>query len=203
RRCALNVAYLIPNGNVRMEVMGLATRKATPDELKQMGRLVRQGMEEGAVGLSSGLDYIPSLYADTEELIALCREMASFGGVYVTHMRRYDPEGVHGSMDEVFRIGREAGVAVHISHFNSRADLALPKVDAGRADGIDVTYDLYCYLAGSSILAMVALPPWVQEGGVAPTVARLRDPAVRERLRDWFAAPRVPLESVRLSFVAA
>src|SRR6266550_94100 len=85
RRCALNVAYLIPNGNVRMEVMGLATRPATPDELKQLGRLVRQGMEEGAVGLSSGLDYIPSLYADTEELIALCREMAPFGGVYVTH----------------------------------------------------------------------------------------------------------------------
>ena len=105
-----------------------------------MGRLVREGMEQGAVGLSSGLDYIPSRYADTEELIALCREMAPFGGVYVTHMRRYDPEGVRGSMDEVFRIGREAGVAVHISHFNSRADLALPKVDAGRAEGIDVTY---------------------------------------------------------------
>ncbi len=203
RRCALNVAYLIPNGNVRMEVMGLAMRPPTPDELRQMGRLVREGMEQGAVGLSTGLDYIPSRYADTDELIALCREIAPYGGVYVTHMRRYDPEGVLGSMDEVFRIGREAGVPVHISHFNSQADLVLPKVDAGRTDGIDVTYDLYCYLAGSSILGMVALPPWVQEGGVNATLARLRDQAVRQRLRAWFAAPSVSLETIRLSYVAA
>jgi N-acyl-D-amino-acid deacylase len=203
RRVALNVAVLIPNGNIRMEVMGLATRPPSLDELKKMGQLVREGMEQGAVGLSSGLDYIPSLYAETEELIALCREIAPFGGVYVTHMRRYDPEGVQASMDEVFRIGREAGVAVHISHFNSRADLVLPRLDEGRRDGIDATFDLYCYLAGSSIVGMVTLPPWVQEGGVAATVARLRDPAVRAQLRSWFAAPRVPLENVRLSFVAA
>jgi N-acyl-D-amino-acid deacylase len=135
RRTALNVAYLIPNGNVRLEVLGLATRAPTSDELRQMGRLVRAGMEQGAVGLSSGLDYIPSRYAETEELIALCREIAPFGGVYVTHMRRYDPDGVLGSMDEVFRIGREAGVPVHISHFNSQAELVLPKLDAGRRDG--------------------------------------------------------------------
>lgn len=203
RRCALNVAYLIPNGNVRMEVMGLATRPPSGDELQQMCRLVREGMEQGAIGLSTGLDYIPSLYAETEELIALCREIAPFGGVYVTHMRRYDPEGLLGSMDEVYRIGREAGVAVHISHFNSKPELGLPKVDAGRADGVDVTFDLYCYMAGSSILGMVALPPWVQEGGVDPTVARLRDPAVRDRLRGWFAQPRIPLDLVRLSYIEA
>jgi len=203
RRCALNVAYLIPNGNVRMEVMGLATRPPTADELRQMARQVREGMEQGAVGLSTGLDYIPSRYAETAELIALCREIAPFGGVYVSHIRSYVPEGVVEAMDEVFRIGREAGVAVHISHFNSRAELVLPPLDAARAAGIDVTYDLYCYLAGSSILAMVALPPWVQEGGVEATLARLMDPAVQDRLRAWFARPRVPLETVRLSFVAA
>src|SRR5438067_3058782 len=138
RRCALNVACLIPNGNLRMEVMGLETRPPSAEELKRMGRLVRDAMEQGAVGLSTGLDYIPSRYAETDELIALCREMAAYGGVYVTHMRRYDPDGVLGSMDEVYRIGREANVAVHISHFNSRADLVLPKLDAGRADGVDV-----------------------------------------------------------------
>jgi N-acyl-D-amino-acid deacylase len=202
-RVAVNVAVLIPNGNVRMEVMGLATRPPTADELKKMGSLVREGMEQGAVGLSSGLDYIPSLYAETDELIALCREIAPFGGIYVTHMRRYDPEGVLASMDEVFRIGRESGAGVHISHFNSQADLALPKLDAGRREGIDVSFDLYCYLAGSSIVGMVALPPWVQEGGVGPTVARLREPATRAKLSDWFAAPRTPLDIVRLSFVAA
>src|SRR5688572_6439637 len=108
RRCALNVACLVPNGNVRMEAMGLETRPPRPDELARMRRLVREAMEEGAVGLSSGLDYIPSRYADADELAALCEEVAPFGGVYVTHMRRYDPEGVLGSLDEVFRIGRQA-----------------------------------------------------------------------------------------------
>src|SRR5262249_8457062 len=171
--------------------------------LRRMCRLVCDEMERVVFGLSSGLDYIRSGYADTAELVALCQEIAPFGGVYVTHMRRYDPEGVLGAMDEVFRIGREAEVPVHISHFNSRADLVLPPLDAARASGIDVTFDLYCYLAGSSILAMNALPPWVQEGGVEPTVIRLRDPAVRAQLREWFAAPRVPLETIRLSFVAA
>jgi N-acyl-D-amino-acid deacylase len=203
RRCALNVAYLIPNGNLRMEVMGLATRRPNADELRQMGRLVREGMEQGAVGLSTGLDYIPSRYADTDELIALSREMTPFGGVYVSHIRSYLPEGVREATDEVFRIGREAGVAVHISHFNSRADLVLPALDAARSSGIDATYDLYCYLAGSSILGMVALPPWVQEGGIEATLARLADPAAQDSLRLWFAQPRVPLETVRLSFVAA
>jgi N-acyl-D-amino-acid deacylase len=203
RTCAVNVACLIPNGNLRLEVMGLDTRVPTADELRRMGRLVREGMEQGAIGLSTGMDYIPSRYAETEELIALCREMAAEGGVYVTHMRRYDPEGLSGSLDEVFRIGREAGVPVHVSHFNSRADLALPLVDAARAEGIDTTYDLYCYLAGSSILGMVALPPSVQEGGIEPTLGRLRDPGERARLRDWFRAPRVPLAPVRLSFVAS
>jgi N-acyl-D-amino-acid deacylase len=202
-RCALNVACLVPNGNVRMEVMGLEDRPATTDELRRMARLVQEGMEQGALGLSSGLDYIPSRYADTEELSALCQAIAPFGGVYVTHMRRYDPEGVLGSMDEVFHVGQEANVAVHISHFNSRAELALSKLDAGRAQGIDVTYDLYCYLAGSTILGMVVLPPWAQQGGIDSTLARLRDPQVRAGLREAFTQTRAPLGSVRLAFVAA
>jgi N-acyl-D-amino-acid deacylase len=206
RRCAINVACLVPNGNVRLEVMGLETRPPTPDELRRMRPLVREAMEQGAVGLSSGLDYIPSRYAEEAELAALCQEIAPFGGIYVTHMRRYDPEGVFGSLDEVFRIGRAAGCGVHVSHFNSQADLVIPKLDAARAAGIDVTFDLYCYLAGSSILGMYALPPWVQEGGIDPTLARLRDASVRRRLRDWFNSPtepRSPLDRVRLSYVAA
>jgi N-acyl-D-amino-acid deacylase len=203
RRCALNVACLVPNGNLRLETLRLETRRPTADELRRMGRLLCEALEQGAVGLSTGLDYIPSRYAETEELIALCREMAPYGGVYVTHMRRYDPVGVLGSMDEVFRIGREAGVPVHISHFNSRAELVLPKLDEALREGIEVTFDLYCYLAGSSILGMVALPPWVQEGGIEPTVARLSDPTVRHRMSDWSEKPRGPLEKVRLSFVAA
>ena len=203
RRTAVNVACLVPNGNVRMDVLGLATRPPTSDELGRMRDIVRRAMEEGAVGVSSGLDYVPSRYAETDELIALCRELVPFGGVYVTHMRGYSPATVAGSMDEVFRIGREAGVAVHISHFNSRAEPVLPKLDAGRAAGLDVTYDLYGYLAGSTILGMVALPPWVQEGGVEPTLARLADPAVRARLHGGAAGPRGPIGAARLSYVEA
>ena len=172
RRTAVNVACLVPNGNVRMDVMGLETRPPTADELARMRRIVRQAMEEGAVGVSSGLDYIPSRYARTEELADLCREIAPYGGVYVTHMRGYSPETVIGAMDEVFRIAREANVAALISHFNSQADLVLPHLDRARASGLDVAFDLYGYLVGSTILGMVALPPWVQEGGARPRPSR-------------------------------
>jgi N-acyl-D-amino-acid deacylase len=202
-RVSINVAHLVPNGNVRMQAMGLADRPATPDEIRSMRRLVHEAMEQGAVGLSSGLDYIPSRYADTQELVELCREIAPFRGVYVTHMRSYTPEGVLDAMDEVSTIAREAGVAVHISHFNARADQVLPRVDRDRAAGIDLTYDLYPYLAGSSILAMVALPPWVQEGGTDATITRLRDPQVRAQLHDWFKYPKYAHADLKLSAIAA
>jgi N-acyl-D-amino-acid deacylase len=202
RRVAVNVATLVPNGNVRMEVMGLDPRAPTAGELVAMRRLVAEAMEQGAVGLSSGLDYIPSLYAQEAELAELCRAIAPYDGVYVTHMRRYDPAGVAGSLGEVFRIGEAAGVPVHVSHFNSQAGLVLPLLDDARRRGVEVTYDLYCYLAGSSILGMYLLPGWVQEGGIDATLARLRDPGNRPRLHEHFAAPKVPLESVRISYVA-
>jgi N-acyl-D-amino-acid deacylase len=203
-RCAVNVACLVPNGNVRHAVLGLDTRPPTGREQERMAALVAEAMDQGAVGLSSGLDYIPSRYAAEEELTALCRAIAPYGGVYVTHMRRYDPAGVIESMDEVYRIGRDAGVGVHISHFNSRADLVVPKIDAVRAAGVDLTFDLYCYLAGSTILGMVALPPWAQEGGLAATVERLAEPGVRDRLRrEWFPTRPRPLGDVRLSYVSA
>jgi len=204
RRVAVNVACLVPNGNVRMDVMGLESRAPTPDEIRAMGRIVRRAMEDGAVGVSSGLDYIPSRYADTAELTALCREIAPYGGVYVTHMRGYAPDSVIRAMDEVFSIARDAGVAALISHFNSQAELVLPHLDRARAGGLDVAFDLYGYLAGSTILGMVALPPWVQEGGADATLARLADPAVRARLRsEGFSGPRGPLGEVRLSYVEA
>lgn len=201
RRCAVNVACLVPNGNVRMEAMGLDERPPTPQELKHMKHLVREAMEQGAVGLSSGLDYIPSRYADTQELAELCTEITPFGGVYVTHMRRYDAEGVIESMNEVFQIGRHAGCAVHISHFNCKADLALPHFDDAQRQGLDATYDLYCYLAGSTILAMMALPPEVQQGGIDATLARLRDPSTRREIQALEYKGKCPVEKIRLSFI--
>ena len=168
----------MPNGNVRMEVMGLDPRPATDDELRAMQRLVRQGMDEGAVGLSTGLDYIPSRYADAREIAALCEEIAPEGGVYVTHMRGYGPNAPVG-MEEVYEIARSANVASHVSHYNGPADLLLPLIDQGRCDGArpDVRH--------------LPLPrrqhdpwhgrasPWVQEGGIEATLERLGRPAIR------------------------
>lgn len=201
RRAAINVACLVPNGNVRMEVMGLDPRPATADELRQMRRLVREAMEEGAVGLSSGLDYIPSLYADTNELTELCQEIAPFNGVYVTHMRGYAPHTIEASMDEIRGIGQGAGCRVHVSHFNSLAEQAIPLMDVMERDGVLVSFDLYCYLYGSTILGMIALPAEAMAGGVNATLGRLRDPAFRSKVREWVAKPRFDLNRVRLGSV--
>ncbi|WP_020469896.1 N-acyl-D-amino-acid deacylase family protein [Zavarzinella formosa] len=202
-RVSMNVACLIPNGNVRMDVMGLAERRATPEEFTQMKRAIREAMEQGAVGLSTGLDYIPSLYADTAELVELCKEITPFGGVYVTHMRGYGPHNYIPSMDEVATIGREAGCGVHISHFNSIASQVIPQMDVMATQGAEVTFDLYCYLYGSTILGMITLPPEAQAGGVGLTLERLRDPAIRPQVKEWVSKPRFDLNRVRLGSVPA
>lgn len=200
-RVAINAACLIPNGNIRMDVMGLQQRPPTADELRQMRHAVREAMEQGAVGLSTGLDYIPSLYADTAELVELCREITPYGGVYVTHMRGYAPHNYIPSMDEVATIGRESGCAVHISHFNSLAEQVIPQMDVMATQGAEVTFDLYCYLYGSTILGMITLPPEAQAGGISATLERLRDPAIRPQVREWVSKPRFDLSRVRLGSV--
>jgi N-acyl-D-amino-acid deacylase len=203
RTTALNVAYLIPNGNLRLEVIGHDPRPATDDELRAMRRLVREGMEAGAVGLSTGLDYLPSRHADAREIAALCEEIAPVDGVYVTHMRAYGPSAPLG-MDEVCEIARLSGAAAHVSHYNGPADVLLPLIDEGRTLGLDLTYDTYPYLAGSTILGMVALPPWVQEGGIEPTLERLADRSIRARLNsEWFSKPTpYPLDTTTIAMVA-
>ena len=203
RKVAINVGYLVPNGNVRIEVIGHDPRPATDAELQAMQRLVRRGMDAGALGLSTGLDYLPSRHADAREIAALCEAIVPDDGVYVTHMRAYGRDAAIG-MDEVSEIARRSGVAAHVSHYNGPADVLLPLIDRGLAMGLDLTYDTYPYLAGSTILGMVALPPWVQEGGNEATLARLAEPAIRSRLRaEWFPAPtQFPLEKMRLAMVA-
>jgi N-acyl-D-amino-acid deacylase len=204
RHTALNVACLVPNGCVRMDVMGLEPRRPTADELRAMRRKVREGLEQGAVGLSSGLDYIPSRYADMGELTELSREIVPFDGVYVTHMRGYQPDVVEAAIDEVFHIGDRADCAVHFSHFNVRPAMALPKLDRARAEGIDATFDLYPYLVGNSVVGMVLLPPAMQAGGIEATLARLTDPGERAKLREWLAGPkRGQAEVVRFSHISA
>ena len=180
------MAYLIPNGNIRMEVMGLDPRPARDDELRAMQKLVREGMDAGAIGLSTGLDYIPSRYADAREIAALVRADRR-GERRLRHPHAGLRRRAAAGMREVYDIAQATGVPAHVSHYNGPADLLLPLIDEGRALGLDLTYDTYPYLAASTILGMVALPAWVQEGGIEATVERLRDPAVRARLKsEWF-----------------
>jgi N-acyl-D-amino-acid deacylase len=199
RTIAVNVATLVPNGNIRMEVMGLENRPATANEMSRMQALVKEGMEQGAVGLSSGLDYIPSLYADEKELTTLCKTIAPYNGIYVTHMRGYTPTNAPAALEEVHVIGRDAECGVHVSHFNCLAKQAIPLLDDMNRDGIKVTFDLYCYLYGSTTVAMLTLPAEVCVGGIDATLARLNDPAVRKDLQSAFANPRFPLGTIRLA----
>jgi len=206
RSTPLNVAYLIPNGNLRLDAIGHDPRPASDEDLAAMVRAVREGMEAGAVGVSSGLDYLPSKYADARELAALAREAARFDGIYVTHMRGYGHLAARG-VAEVVEIARRSGAACHISHYNGPAELLLPLIDSARASGLDLTFDTYPYEAGSTILSMVALPEESQAGGIEATLERLADPTHRDDLRrTWFSPENAtrrtfPLEGIRLAMV--
>lgn len=200
RRTAVNIAYLLPQGTIRMEVMGLETREPTPEEMREMQVLVAQGMRDGAVGISTGLDYVPCVYSGTRELIDVCRPAGELGGVYVTHIRSYG-DRITEAVAEAVEIGREAGIPVHISHYNGRAELLGRLVDDARAAGSDLTFDTYPYLAGCSILSMVALPRWMEEGGSDATLARLAEPDARQRLEEYCKNPVYPVEALRLSSI--
>lgn len=201
RHTSVNAAYLFGNGLARMAVMGLEERSATPDEFKRMKRMTREAMEAGAVGLSTGLDYIPSVYADTAELIELCKEIAPFGGVYVTHVRGNSRGGMHEALDEVFAIAQGSGAKPHVSHFNVRADVHLRRIDAARAAGFDATFDAYPYRAGMTILGMIALPPELQAGGTKATLERLADSAAGAAVDAWWARGPINPRNVRLAWV--
>jgi N-acyl-D-amino-acid deacylase len=158
RAVALNTAYLIPHGTIRYDVMGPSSDAPARDELTRLLAHVERGLEDGAVGLSSGLEYLPGRYASAAELAALCAPLA--GLPYVTHMRAYGERAGVG-MSEVVDIAQRSGTAVHISHLHGPADVLLPLVDEALTGGVDLTFDSYPYLRGNTILAMVVLPPEV------------------------------------------
>jgi N-acyl-D-amino-acid deacylase len=187
RGLVLNESYLVPHGNVRMEAMGLEDRAPTIEEVDAMTRIVRREMEAGALGLSSGLIYIPCAYGDVAEIIAMCRVVAEFGGVFVVHQRS-EANNILASMDEILRIGRESGVRLHFSHFKicgrknwPKFDAVLAKLDAARAEGLSVTFDQYPYTAGSTMLGAI-LPAWAHAGGTNRLLGRLLDPDARRRM---------------------
>ncbi len=197
---AVNAAYLLPHGTIRYEVMGHENRPPTGAELARMQALVAQGMAEGAVGISSGLEYLPGGYADTEELVAVCEPVGRAGGVYVTHMRSYQIPKVEEAFWETIEIGRRARLPVHISHYNGRAEQLGGLIERAVAAGADVSYETYPYMAGCTILAMKGLPQWVQEGGGAATLKRLADPAIRQRLVPWFTDPVDSWEAFQITY---
>jgi N-acyl-D-amino-acid deacylase len=200
---ALNVGVLVPQGNLRHEVLGSVDRPADRDALAKMSALLEQSLDEGALALSSGLDYIPGRYADTGELASLAAVAARRAVPYVTHMRGYEAAATDG-MAEVRSIAERSGVAAHVSHYHGPANMLLDLVDTMRTDGIDVTFDSYPYTSGASILAMVALPAVLQEGGLEPTLQRLSDPGTRAQLkRDWSMSRVDALARIRLSYVAS
>lgn len=182
----VNVAYLVPHGTLRHQAMGVARRPPTARELEAMIRAVAQGLEQGALGLSSGLDYVPGKFADDAEFAALCRPVAAAGALYVTHMRGGYEANSGAGVAEVESIAAGSGVACHISHYHGPATLLIKLVDDARITGTDLTFDTYPYRRGCSLLAMVALPDRLHDLGVAEATRLLLDPATRaELVRDW------------------
>ncbi|MFQ5926642.1 MAG: amidohydrolase family protein, partial [Terriglobia bacterium] len=185
----VNVATLVGHNAVRRRVMGTENRAATPEELARMEALVARAMEEGAVGLSTGLVYVPGTYAATEEVVALARVAARSGGLYATHMRN-EEEKVFEAIEEALQIAREAGLPLEISHFKVSNKLLwgassgmLARVQRARAEGLDVTVDQYPYTASSTGLGRL-VPTWALAGGREAIRRRLADPAEREKIAE-------------------
>jgi N-acyl-D-amino-acid deacylase len=189
-----NIASFVGATTVRVHEVGYADRPPTPEELQRMQTLVRQAMEEGALGVGSALIYAPAFYAKTDELIALAKAAAPYGGSYISHMRS---EGARllESVDELMRIAREGGVGAEIYHLKaagrdnwSKLPAVIAKVDSARAAGLDVRANMYTYTAGATGLD-AAMPPWVQEGGYNEWAKRLKDPAIRARVAQEMRTP--------------
>jgi N-acyl-D-amino-acid deacylase len=181
-RLAQNVAILAAHGTIRHNIAGPAPRPLEPAELAEAVRQVETALGQGAVGLSSGLEYVPGRFGDPAEITALTRPLAGAGRPYVSHLRGYGPH-VGPALAELVGVGAAAGVRVHASHlWGPVADLAAAYREADAA-GVGLTHDMYPYRRSSTILGMLLLPAAVQDGGPAETVRRLADPAVRAGLR--------------------
>jgi dihydroorotase/N-acyl-D-amino-acid deacylase len=187
-RIAVNVGTFIGHGSVRREILGAADRKATPDELEQMRRLVRQGMEQGALGLSTGLFYIPGAFAPTEEVVELARVAAQYGGMHISHMRD-ESTRLLDSVRETIRIGEEGGLPTQLTHHKvigkgnwGQTAESLRLVEEARRRGVDVSVDQYPYTASHTGTGAL-FPPWAQEGGHEKMVERLKDPPTRARIK--------------------
>ncbi len=185
---ALNIATLIGHNSVRRKVMGEDNRHPTADELRQMEALVEKGMRDGAVGLSTGLIYVPGTYAKTDEVVALAKAAAKYGGVYASHIRSEENK-VYDAIREAIQIGRETGMPVEISHFKvssrtmwGNSDKTLEMVREARRNGLQVTVDQYAYTASSTRLSSNLIPSWALAGGLTEGKRRIADPDTLRKL---------------------
>src|SRR5688572_2181310 len=191
---SINIGAFVGHGSVRVKAMGYVDRPATDEEVDKMRVLVEEGMRDGAFGMSTGLFYTPAVWSTLPEVVALAKVAAKQGGMHNSHMRN-EAAGVMKSVEETIAVGEQAGLPTHISHHKvagrpnwGRSKDTLTAIDAARARGVDVTLDVYPYVASSTSLDGGLVPAWVREGGRAKMRERLVDPALREKIRAEIAA---------------
>ena len=189
-----NVASFVGATTLRIHELGYENRPPNEEELERMKELCRAAMEEGALGVGSSLIYAPAFYAQTDELIALCKVAAEYDGMYITHMRS-EGDMLMEAVDELMQVASESGIRAEIYHLKaggkdnwSKMDQVIEKIDSARKAGLKITTDMYNYIAGATGLD-ASMPPWVQEGGYNRWAERLRDPEIRKRLQEEIAGP--------------
>ena len=194
RGVSANVASYLGATTVREHVIGLEDKQPTPEQLEQMRELVRQAMEEGALGIGTSLIYAPAFYAKTEELIELCKVAAKYKGKYISHVRSEGNQLVE-AIEELIRISRESGLPAEIYHIKAageknwpKMDRVLEKVEAARKEGLKITANMYVYPAGGTGLD-ASLPPWTLDGGYEALWKRLEDPATRKKIAEEVRTP--------------
>lgn len=199
-----NVASFVGATTVRVHALGYEDREPTDEELEEMRELVRQEMQAGALGVGSSLIYAPAFYANTQELIELCKVAAEYNGIYISHIRSEGNQLLE-AVDELLEIARAANIPAEIYHLKAaglenwtKLDEVIAKVEAARAEGLQITADMYTYTAGSTGLN-ASMPPWVQAGGLDDWIERLRDPAIRAGLITEMRTPTDQWENLLLA----
>jgi len=204
RGISTNIASFVSAATVRANEVGLDNRPPTAEELERMRAHVRVAMDEGAMGLTTALIYIPGVFAKTDELVELAKVASASGGMYISHMRS-EGDRLLEAIDETLTIAREAKIRAEIYHLKesgqtnwNKLDPLIAKIENARKEGLEITADMYNYTAGSTGLD-AAMPPWVQEGGYKAWATRLQDPKIRERVRREMTAPGPAWENLMLA----
>jgi N-acyl-D-amino-acid deacylase len=199
-KSAINLGTFVGAGGVRNYVMGTVNRPASPTELEQMRQLVAQAMQDGAMGISTALEYVPDTFASTDEIVELAKVARQYGGVYFTHQRS-ETDAIFSSLDEVFAIARRANISTTIWHLKTayhenfgKMPEVLRRIQDARAQGIDVAASVYPYTRASNGLVS-SFPPWVSEGGIEQMIARFKDPVQRERIKKEMDQPSTTWEN--------